>query len=91
MGHDLQDKMPEYLEYFTSHLIIILEHIKNNKIKDEDFGMLRQYIDEMGENLEQVISILNKNGELYEGLEGEDPIKIIRDFKIGRIMDERDR
>lgn len=91
MGNDLQDEMPRYLEYFTSHLIIILEHIKKNKIKDEDFGMLRQYIEEMSENLEQIITILDKKGDLYKGLEGEDPIKIIRDFKIGRIMDERDR
>ena len=53
--------------------------------------ILRQYIEEMSENLEQIITILDKNGELYKGLEGEDPIKIIRDFKIGRIMDERDR
>lgn len=65
--------------------------MKNNKIKDEDFSMLRQYFDEMSENLQQIILILNKDGELYKGLEGEDPIKIIRDFKIDRIMNERDR
>lgn len=65
--------------------------MKKNKIKDEDFGMVRQYFDEMSEHLEQIITILDKNGDLYKGLEGEDPIKIIRDFKIGRIMDERDR
>lgn len=65
--------------------------MKKNKIKDEDFSMLRQYFDEMSENLQQIILILNKDGELYKGLEGESPIKIIRDFKIGRIMDEGDR
>ena len=91
MGNDLQDAMHKYLEYFTSHLIIILEHLKKNKMKDEDFTILRQYFEEMGENLEQVITILDKKGDLYRGLEGEDPIKIIRDFKIGRIMNERDK
>lgn len=91
MGHDLQDAMHKYLEYLASHLIIVSDHIKKNKIKDEDFHILKQYFDEMGENFAQVVNILDDNGELYKGIEGEDPIKIIRDFKIGRIMDERDR
>ena len=91
MGKNLQDTIPRYLEYFVSHLIIISDHLKKNKINDEDFSMLRQYLEEMEENLEQIITILDKKGDLYKGLEGEDPIKIIRDFKIGRIMDERDR
>ena len=91
MGHDLQDTMHRYLEYFISHLIITSEHIKKNKIKDEDFHILKQYFDEMGENFTQVVNILDENGELYKGLEGEDPIKIIRDFKIGRIINEGNR
>jgi len=83
--------MHEYLDYFASHLIIISDYMKKNNVKDEDFTMLRQYFDEMSENLQQIILILNKDGELYKGLEGESPIKIIRDFKISRIMNEGDR
>ena len=91
MGKDLQESMHEYLDYFVSHLIIISDYMKKNKNKDEDITILRQYFDEMSENLQQIILILNKDGELYKGLEGESPIKIIRDFKIGRIMNEGDR
>jgi hypothetical protein len=86
-----EDTMREYLRYFASHLIIISDNIKNKKIKEDDFSILAQYFGEMGESLHQVIEIINKDGDLYKGLEGEDPTKIIRDFKIDRIMNERNR
>lgn len=86
-----QDTITEYLQYFASHMIILSEHIKKNKIKDKESKILKQYLDEMSENLQQIIILLDKEGDIYHGLEGEDPIKIIRDFKIDRIMNERNR
>jgi len=37
-----------------------------------------------------VLEIVDKNGNLYEGIDNS-TIKIIRDFKIGKIMDGRNK
>lgn len=90
MGKDLQNTMREYLKYFASHLIIISDYLKDNEIKDGDVKIMTQHFDEMSENLQQIITILDKY-DIYNGLEGEDPVKIIRDFKISKIMNEGNR
>jgi hypothetical protein len=45
----------------------------------------------MGESLISVLNIINNNGhssnDIYEGIDNS-TIKIIRDFKISKIMDE---
>lgn len=91
MGNELQNDLHEYTKYFASHLIIISDFLKNNDLSNHDINILNQYFEEMNENLHQVVSVLDKDNLLYKGLENEDPIKIIRDFKIDRVMNGRDR
>jgi|SaaInlV_165m_DNA_1040744.scaffolds.fasta_scaffold00793_17 hypothetical protein len=79
----------EYLDYLTSHIIIISDYIKNNNINKKN--IINQHLDEMGESLISVLNIINNNGhssnDIYEGIDNS-TIKIIRDFKISKIMDE---
>ena len=79
----------EYLDYLTSHIIIISDYIKNNNINKKN--IINQHLDAMGESLISVLNIINNNGhssnDIYEGIDNS-TIKIIRDFKISKIMDE---
>jgi len=78
----------EYLDYLASHIIIISDYIKNNNIDNKN--IIQQHLDEMGESIKSVLEIVDKNGNLYEGIDNS-TIKIIRDFKIGKIMDGRNK
>jgi len=48
----------EYLDYLTSHIIIISDYIKNNNINKKN--IINQHLDEMGESLISVLNIINK-------------------------------
>jgi hypothetical protein len=78
----------EYLDYLASHIIIISDYIKNNNIDNKN--IIQQHLDEIGESIKSVLEIVDKNGNLYEGIDNS-TIKIIRDFKIGKIMDGRNK
>ena len=78
----------EYLDYLASHIIIISDYIKNNNIDNKN--IIQQHLDEMGESIKSVLEVVDKNGNLYEGIDNS-TIKIIRDFKIGKIMDGRNK
>lgn len=78
----------EYLDYLASHIIIISDYIKNNNIDNKN--IIQQHLDEIDESIKSVLEIVDKNGNLYEGIDNS-TIKIIRDFKIGKIMDGRNK
>jgi 5-bromo-4-chloroindolyl phosphate hydrolysis protein len=91
MGSESQNYLYEYTKWFASHMIIVYNYLNSNNLSKDDINILNQHFEEMNENLKQVISILDKDNQLYKGLENEDPNKIIRDFKIELITNGRNR
>ena len=88
MQEPTESEINEYLDYLASHLIIISDHIKKNKVNSKN--IIQQHLDEMAESLKSILSIIDEEGKLYEGIDNS-TIKIIRDFKIGKIMDGRNK
>lgn len=83
-----EEEISEYLDYLASHIIIISDYVKKNNIEEK--GIILQYLDEMVESLKSILEIVNKDDSLYKDIDNS-IIKIIRDFKIGKIMDDRNR
>lgn len=83
---DMEEKIANYLEYFAIRLIQLGEFYKENKI--EDNTIIIQHLDEMAEGLRSVIDILgsDKTRDYFN----QDGQQTLRDFKIRKIMDERD-
>jgi len=88
MNESTEEEISEYLDYLASHIIIISDHVKKNNIEGK--SIILQYIDEMSESLRSILEIVNKDDSLYKGVDNS-TIKIIRDFKIGKIMDGRNK
>jgi uncharacterized membrane protein len=88
MKEPTEKEINEYLDYLASHMIIISDYIKNSDVDNK--SIISQYLDEIGESVKSILSIVNKEGEVYKNIDNS-TIKIIRDFKIGKIMDGRNK
>ena len=85
MEESPESKVSEYLEYFASICIVLSDDIKKHKV--EDFNLIKQNLDEMSNSLQNVINIVDKDEKLFSGVGG---IKeTIRDFKINKIIDQK--
>jgi len=83
-----EEEISEYLDYVASHIIILSDFIKNNDVENKK--IIQQHLDEMAESIKSVLFIIDKEGNLYKGIDNS-TIKIIRDFKIRKIMDGRNK
>lgn len=78
-----------YLDYLASHMIILSDHINKNGVDDDNKNLITQYLEEIGEGLGNLLPLIKDDyQELYKGLHQNDTTKIIRDFKIRKIVDE---
>ena len=91
-----QDLVKDHFEYLATHFIILSSYIKDTILEKDQLKLIEQYLDEMSENLKQIVSIINKDEvgnklNAYTKFLGESNTKIIRDFKIDKVMNERNR
>lgn len=83
-----EEELSEYLDYVASHIITLSDFIKNNNVENKK--IIQQHLDEMAESIKSVLFIVDKEGNLNKGIDNS-TIKIIRDFKIRKIMDGRNK
>jgi predicted restriction endonuclease len=89
MNESTEEEISDYLDYIASHMIIISDYINKNNIDRKN--IIIQHIEEMSESLRSIIEIVNKDDSLYKEIDNStnnSTNKIIRDFKIRKIMDE---
>jgi len=83
-----EEEISEYLDCVASHIITLSDFVKNNNVENKK--IIQQHLDEITESIKSVLFIVDKEGNLYKGIDNS-TIKIIRDFKIRKIMDGRNK